>query len=1491
MLENELHSMLSDINSVYLQLAEDFKSAKQIFLKSGVESDEIDSIFGKFKEIKDKNKIKSLEDKNIDHWAKRDFSELKAFVDKLYVEKTKKEIRKDIKMSGAEKIAENDEWVVFHITSHQACVQYGSGTKWCITGKDSKHFDEYSNISNFYYIISKNRSEDDPFYKIAFQAFSDGTHKFWDALDNDYDELPKDLHIPKFKYEHPEERVKINGKLVTYSEFYQMKDLRVGGDLDLMGTPITSLPAGLEVGGYLSLRGTKVTSLPAGLKVGRSLNLTDTPIESLPAGLKVGGYLDLTDTKITSLPAGLKVGGDLYLTNTPIKSLPADLKVGRSLDLTGTKVTSLPAGLKVGRGILGFKGDKGESISESVGDSEIIQKELGSFGKISDKEANALVDYFTDRHAAGIFAEGVLSGFFKFATEVGFPATYKLIIQDIGTSKHDYDLVLRLFKKAHLLSSYKIAGGLVKDIVKRTSADDDFIKENPDKEIVVYELHPDFIRKFGSLVEKLKIQLESVQKTSPSSLKMKQFQSQIELIASGMDLKLQGLFINEECDNEGVWKSHGVKLNKSLPKSERLNQLSESERLRCLRSSSQIQTFSLKTQRFLQESKMILKGELEISNKSHLQLIPESDRELFISWLKSPIVENIEQIVSEPIDKTEASEVWLFRLKFDKCEYRGLGEIHIGHDKSKLSLIHVKHRSDVDYKEIRSTKQIESVKKTSPSSLKMKQFQSQIEHIVSDINSVYFQLAEDFKSAKQIFLKSGISSDEIDSIFNKFKEIKDKNKIKSLDDKNIDHWAKRDFSELKDFVDKLYIEKTKKEIRKDIKMSGAEKIAENDEWVVFHITSHQACVQYGSGTKWCITGKDSKHFDEYSKISNFYYIISKTRSEDDKFHKIAFQAFSDGTHKFWDALDNDYDELPSDLHIPKFKYEHPEEKLEINGELVTYSEFYQMKNFSVDNSLDLRDTLITSLPAGLKVGGSLYLSSTPITSLPAGLKVGGGLYLSGTKITSLPAGLKVGGNLDLRGTQITSLPAGLKVGGYLDLGDTQITSLPAGLEVGGSLNFGGTPITSLPSGLKVGGYLYLSGTKITSLPADLKVGGNLDLSGTPITSLPADLEVGSNLYLSNTKITSLPADLKVGGDLDLRDTKITSLPADLKVGGDLDLSGTKITSLPAGLKVGGNLYLSDTKITSLPADLKVGGEIFGFQRKKQEDLDTVLGLSPLPAPIASIDIKPLFEAAISDLYPKVPDPNFDYLFTNFGEKVPEEKFVDAEKKTPDSSRLPKPLKKRMAQITDLTDEQKDVIEKVLKLGESDAKFGRLVKKGWEKWSPLDWTDARRKVKPKSENVKELIDLSDKIKGESIKYRSQALVEMKLLDTLMRSILTVGTPSHEKEEGKDKIYKKMKHILDVIFSPYKIKLVFDKKYDATEILGIDHKIKIDGDEYVLHAHLIKKSKILLFSLWDKEEYNVLLIMCEGYYQEDQYLIGLGRSRLKSWMRDNYGSKHY
>jgi len=76
----------------------------------------------------------------------------------------------------------------------------------------------------------------------------------------------------------------------------------------------------------------------------------------------------------------------------------------------------------------------------------------------------------------------------------------------------------------------------------------------------------------------------------------------------------------------------------------------------------------------------------------------------------------------------------------------------------------------------------------------------------------------------------------------------------------------------------------------------------------------------------------------------------------------------------------------------------------------------------------------------------------------------GDLDLRNTPITSLPNGLKVGGNLNLYKTKITSLPNGLKVGGYLNLYDTPLSKKYSRDEIKKMIEDGGG---------YVGGFIYI----------------------------------------------------------------------------------------------------------------------------------------------------------------------------------------------------------------------------------------------------------------------------------------------------------------------------------------------------------------------------------------------------------------------------------
>ena len=334
----------------------DFKSVEKKFTDQHISKEDVKKYLSTFKDLRDKQKIKEVTEKNIDYWGKKSFEEFKSFVDKLVKTSSKTSIKKDThkkhEVDGAEFITENEDWLVYKINTYKASKLLGS-RDWCIV-RSEEDFESHKRLlgcMTFYYILSKTRDKEDEWYKIAL-GVAEGKKLYWDNFDKPSggaSSIPlKKLKIPTFKAKH-EFSIDIEGTKYTEQEFIAVKDLKVGGDLSLRGTPITSLPEGLTVGRSLDLRDTKITSLPKGLTVGRGLYLSLTEITSLPEGLTVGGGLYLRDTKITSLPEGLKVGGGLDLSYTKITSLPEGLKVGGSLDLYGTQITSLPEGLTVGR--------------------------------------------------------------------------------------------------------------------------------------------------------------------------------------------------------------------------------------------------------------------------------------------------------------------------------------------------------------------------------------------------------------------------------------------------------------------------------------------------------------------------------------------------------------------------------------------------------------------------------------------------------------------------------------------------------------------------------------------------------------------------------------------------------------------------------------------------------------------------------------------------------------------------------------------------------------------------------------------------------------------------------------------------------------------------------------------------------------------------------------------------------------------------------------
>ena len=188
--------------------------------------------------------------------------------------------------------------------------ELGSGTEWCTaTGNTQKYFNSYIWKGPLFIFINPSSNEK---YQFSYE-----TNSFMDKND-----MPISTNINNlFKFienQEPQYTAPLRYKLMYDNNAITADDLTVDGDLNLTGTPITSLPDNLTVHGNFILQNTQITSLPDNLTVHGLLSLYNTPITSLPDNLTVNGDLDLDNTQITSLPDNLTVKGYLVLYNTPV---------------------------------------------------------------------------------------------------------------------------------------------------------------------------------------------------------------------------------------------------------------------------------------------------------------------------------------------------------------------------------------------------------------------------------------------------------------------------------------------------------------------------------------------------------------------------------------------------------------------------------------------------------------------------------------------------------------------------------------------------------------------------------------------------------------------------------------------------------------------------------------------------------------------------------------------------------------------------------------------------------------------------------------------------------------------------------------------------------------------------------------------------------------------------------------------------------------------
>ena len=105
--------------------------------------------------------------------------------------------------SGAQKLYEDDRWLLVNPKTAEASCYYGSGTQWCTAGRQGNAFGQYNKNGNLYYLIDKSRKLG-PYYKLAiyksYAGNNDSIHDEKDRrLDVNQEELLMNILPPKIQ--------------------------------------------------------------------------------------------------------------------------------------------------------------------------------------------------------------------------------------------------------------------------------------------------------------------------------------------------------------------------------------------------------------------------------------------------------------------------------------------------------------------------------------------------------------------------------------------------------------------------------------------------------------------------------------------------------------------------------------------------------------------------------------------------------------------------------------------------------------------------------------------------------------------------------------------------------------------------------------------------------------------------------------------------------------------------------------------------------------------------------------------------------------------------------------------------------------------------------------------------------------------------------------------------------------------------------------------
>lgn len=136
-------------------------------------------------------------------------------------------------------------------------------------------------------------------------------------------------------------------------------------------------------------------------------------------------------------------------------------------------------------------------------------------------------------------------------------------------------------------------------------------------------------------------------------------------------------------------------------------------------------------------------------------------------------------------------------------------------------------------------------------------------------------ILENFKNAEKVFTDEGANPDDLKEYIEKFKELKNKNIIKSPYS-DINHWTQAGWDKFRTFIISYRQFKTGKEIKQDIKTSNTIPIYDGVNVSVYIPLTKEASCLYGAKTKWCVSARNDNKFDYYKSNSSFLlFFITK----------------------------------------------------------------------------------------------------------------------------------------------------------------------------------------------------------------------------------------------------------------------------------------------------------------------------------------------------------------------------------------------------------------------------------------------------------------------------------------------------------------------------------------------------------------------------------------------------------------------------------------